>query len=134
MVLLPEHLHTIWTLPFEDKDYPRRWGWIKKEFTKAWLNLGKPEAQVTASKRGDRRHGVWQRRFWEHVLRDDNDYERHCDYIHHNPVKHRLVRCPRDWPYSSFHRFVKAGDYDADWGCSDRAVPQFEDLDTTAME
>jgi putative transposase len=134
MVLLPEHLHTIWTLPREDNDYSRRWGWIKKEFTKAWLTLGEPEVKVTASKRGDRRHGVWQRRFWEHVLRDDNDFERHCDYIHYNPVKHSLVRCPRYWPYSSFHRFVKVGDYDLDWGCSDRAVPQFEDLDATAME
>ncbi|MGO9238278.1 MAG: REP-associated tyrosine transposase [Methylocella sp.] len=133
-VLLPDHLHTIWTLPRDDADFSTRWAWTKKEFTKGWLALGEAEVKVSVSKRRDRRRGVWQRRFWEHVLEDENDLEKHCDYIHYNPVKHGLVHCSRDWPYSSFARFVKSGDYAADWGCSERPPPDFGDLDQTAME
>ena len=98
------------------------------------MALGEAEVKVSVSKRRDRRRGVWQRRFWEHVLEDENDLEKHCDYIHYNPVKHGLVHCSRDWPYSSFARFVKSGDYAADWGCSERPPPDFGDLDQTAME
>jgi putative transposase len=134
IVLLPDHLHTIWELPQGDAKYPRRWAWIKREFTSAWLRSGGSEAAVSAAKRRNRRRGVWQRRYWEHVIRDERDLEAHCDYIHYNPVKHGLVQCPRDWPYSSFHRFVRAGDYPADWACGSMPAPTFEGLDETAME
>jgi putative transposase len=134
LVLLPDHLHAIWSLPRGDVGYPRRWAWIKRTFTVDWLAGGGKEAAVSRSKRKARRRGVWQRRYWEHALENENDLERHCDYIHYNPVKHGLVRCPSEWPYSSFHRFVRSGDYDADWGCGTSPAPSFDDLDQTAME
>jgi putative transposase len=118
IVLLPDHLHTIWSLPPGDTDYSIRWSWIKKEFAKCWLAEGGTEQPISDSRRRNRRRGVWQRRFWEHLIRDEDELERLCDYIHYNPVKHGLVRGPRDWPYSSFHRFVKLGSYSADWGGS----------------
>jgi putative transposase len=133
MVLLPDHLHSLWTLPPGDDAYSRRWGWIKKEFTKLWLAAGGEEQERSASRRRSRRRGVWQRRFWEHTIRDDDDYARHLDYIHYNPVKHSLVTAPRDWPYSSFHRWVRKGVYPPDWGAGNQVV-DFSDLETTAME
>lgn len=134
IVLLPEHLHAIWTLPPGDAAYPRRWAWIKKEFTKAWLASGGVEQQVSAARleRGDR--GVWQPRYWEHTIEDEQDFDRHFDYVHWNPVKHGHVACPRDWPASSFHRWVQAGVYERDWGCSRHGPLSFDDLDETAME
>jgi putative transposase len=134
IVLLPEHLHTIWTLPPGDAAYPRRWAWIKKEFTKEWLAQGGKEQPVSAARRerGDR--GVWQPRYWEHTIDDEHDFERHFDYVHYNPVKHGRARSPKDWPYSSFHRWVDQGVYDAEWGSLDQGVLKFEDLDETAME
>ncbi|MFO0892459.1 MAG: transposase [Isosphaeraceae bacterium] len=134
IALLPDHLHAIWTLPAGDVGYPRRWGWIKREFTTRWLDSGGSEVEVSPSQRGDRRRGVWQRRFWEHVLRDEEDFARHCDYIHYNPVKHGLSAKPGDWPYSSFRRFVEAGDYEPEWGRSGNPPPAFAGLDVTAME
>jgi putative transposase len=134
IVLLPEHLHMLWTLPPGDAAYPERWAWIKKEFTKAWLAGGGWEGPVSASRRRKRERGVWQRRYWEHTIRDPHDFERHFDYIHYNPVKHGHVSCPRDWPYSSFHRWVEAGVYESDWGCASRGLLVFDDLDETAME
>lgn len=134
IVLLPEHLHAIWTLPPGDAAYPRRWGWIKKEFTKAWLAAGGREQRRSRSRqlRGDR--GVWQRRYWEHTLEDEHDFERHFDYIHYNPVKHGHVLSPKDWPYSSFHRGVAQGVYDLEWGSAARGLLSFDDLNETAME
>jgi putative transposase len=133
-VLLPDHLHAIWTLPPGDTSYARRWAWIKKEFTKAWLTAGRVPQSVSAAKRRERRIGVWQRRYWEHALRDEVDFERHFDYIHFNPVKHGLAERPGDWPFTSFHRAVRRGDYPADWG-SGLAVPlKFDDIDATAFE
>ncbi len=132
MVLAPDHLHTIWTLQPDDADYSRCWGWIKKEFTKEWLLLGGVEQAVTVGRRRERRRGIWQPRFWEHTIRDANDFERHFDYIHYNPVKHRLARCPHGWPWSSFHRWVRAGVYTDDWACSCRraAAPlDFQDIE-----
>lgn len=134
LVLLNDHLHAIWTLPPGDTDYSKRWGWIKKEFTKAWLAADGGEQPRSSSRLHQRRRGVWQRRFWEHTLRDEQDFERHCDYIHYNPIKHRLVECPRDWPFSSFHRWVAQGAYTIDWGCQTQGLIDFDDLDTTAME
>jgi len=116
IVLLPDHLQAIWSLPRNDHDYSARWKRIKDRFTKAWLKLGGSEDQVTASQQRRGHRGIWQRRFWEHTIRDEIDLENHADYIHYNPVKHGLVSRPRDWPYSTFHRFVKAGQYAIDWG------------------
>jgi len=93
---------TRYGLPAGDTRYSARWGFIKKEFTQAWLALEGREQSRSESRLKQRRRGVWQRRFWEHALRDDNDYARHFDYVHYNPVKHGYVERVRDWPYSTF--------------------------------
>lgn len=128
IVLLPDHLHVIWSLPPGDDRYSARLGWIKKEFSKAWIPSGKREAR--RNERGEL--DVWQRRFWEHTIEDEDDLERHADYIHYNPRKHGLVKRPMDWPYSSFRKFVRLGSYEESWG-ADRPL-DFSDLDETAME
>jgi putative transposase len=125
VALMPDHLHTIWRLPEGDTEYARRWGWLKKEFAKRWLAAGGSERPVSPSRQLNRRRGVLQRRFWEHVIRDELDLERLLDYIHYNPVKHGLVGRAIDWPWSSFHRFVREGRYPSDWGC---AAMDFGDL------
>ena len=134
MVMLRDHLHAIWTLPPDDTDYSKRWGAIKKHFTQSWLALGGPEQLRTASRLRHRRRGIWQRRFWEHALRDERDYVRHFDYLHYNPVKHGLVDRPRDWPYSTFHRWVERGAYDLQWACGFRESFDFADLTETTGE
>jgi putative transposase len=116
VVLLPDHLHTIWTLPPAHTDYSGRWGQIKEAFTRAYLKAGGDEASRTLSRVRKRGRGVWQHRFWEHVVRDENDLSRCLDYIHWNPVKHGLVTRVADYPWSSFHQFVKAGEYTTEWG------------------
>ncbi|GAB6141536.1 transposase [Methylosoma difficile] len=116
LVMMPDHVHSIWTLPADSCDYSKRWGIIKKHFTQSWLVLGGAEQAVTASNLLHRRRGVWQRRFWEHALRDERDYQNHFDYLHFNPVKHGLVKRVQDWPYSSFHRWVGQGAYPVNWG------------------
>jgi REP-associated tyrosine transposase len=110
-VVLPEHMHAVWTLPIDDADYSGRWKAIKIAFSKT---LPKTEflSPVRAAK-GER--GIWQRRYWEHTIRDEKDYAAHVDYVHINPVKHGLVTCVRDWPHSSFHRCVAQGVYVPDW-------------------
>jgi putative transposase len=111
-VVLPEHLHAIWTLPEGDADFSTRWRLIKTRFARA---IPKGERLNPARVvRGER--GVWQRRFWEHLIRDEDDFGRCADYCAINPVKHGHVRRPADWPYSSFHRDVRRGIYDEDWG------------------
>ncbi len=134
IVLLPEHLHAIWTLPSGDANYERRWAWIKKEFTKEWLARGGREQPVSFArrKRGDR--GVWQPRYWEHTIDNEHDFDRHFDYIHYNPVKHGHALAPSEWSDSSFHRWVKRGVYEPDWGSSRNGPLTFDDLDETAME
>jgi len=135
IVLLPDHLHAIWSLPPGDDEYSKRWGWIKKEFMKAWLALGEREQARTAGRVRDRRRGVWQPKFWEHTLETDDDFQRHFDYVHYNPVKHGLVKCPRDWPWSSFQRWVRAGVYPQNWACSDETGRlDFGDIDKTTGE
>lgn len=131
VVLMPDHLHTVWRLPDGDTEYSKRLGWLKKEFTKRWVATGGDERPVSASGQRNRRRGVWQRRFWEHVVRDERDLERHLDYIHYNPVKHGLVERVIDWPWSSFHRFVHEGQYPPDWGC---APMDFDDLGDSVGE
>jgi len=111
----PTKAHCIWTLPENDTDYSMRWGWIKQRFSKrirGRLSLPEPDP----SRRQRHEAGVWQRRFWEHCIRNEVDFATHCDYIHYNPVKHGLVTAPRDWPYSTFHRLVRGGRYAPDWG------------------
>jgi putative transposase len=111
IVVLPDHLHTIWSLPENDSDYATRWRLIKSGFSRA---LPKGE-RVSESRREKAERGIWQRRYWEHTLRDERDFARHMDYIHFNPVKHGHVTRVQDWPYSSFQRMVKQGVYPPDW-------------------
>lgn len=134
IVLLPDHLHAIWTLTPGDADFATRWAAIKRRFTCLWLEAGGPESLVSPAKARDRRRGVWQRRYWEHVLRDEEDFANHGHYIHFNPVKHGLVSCPKDWPYSSFARFVRSGDYPSDWACGGHGPPDLRKLDEIAIE
>ncbi|MGA9335290.1 MAG: transposase [Rudaea sp.] len=111
MVVLPEHMHAVWTLPPGDADYAVRWRLIKTLFS---LSMPRGERR-SASRRTKHERGIWQRRFWEHRIRDDRDLATHIDYVHINPVKHALVERVCDWPWSSFHRHVRAGDLPRDW-------------------
>ena len=112
IMVLPEHLHCIWTLPPGDADFKTRWGLIKAGFSR---DFPKGERRSASRiKRGER--GIWQRRFWEHLIRDDENYQRHVDYIHWNPVKHGWVSQVKDWPHSSFHAYVRRYCYAKDWG------------------
>lgn len=113
-VVLPEHMHCLWTLPPGDADFALRWQVIKFGFSK---RLPKNEARNEIELRR-RERGIWQRRYWEHRIRDERDFARHFDYIHGNPLKHWLVERVRDWPFSSFHRAVRDGVYPTDWGGS----------------
>jgi putative transposase len=113
-VLLPDHLHCVWTLPDEDVDFSIRWSLIKHHVSFACRGLY-VDGSSTPSRRKHRDGGIWQRRFWEHRIRDDLDFQRHLDYVHFNPVKHGLVECVGRWPYSTFHRYVAAGLYAEDW-------------------
>ncbi len=114
-VLLPDHWHTIVSLPQGDDEYSKRIGWIKKEFTKHWLALGGSEGEISDAKTRQRRRGIWQPRFWEHTIEDEADFDNHFDYIHWNPVKHGHASRPKDWPHSSFRRWVERGVYSEDW-------------------
>jgi putative transposase len=114
--LLPDHLHCIWTLPGNDKDYSGRWAFIKRFTTKHCKELFENQNLLTNSNIKRSESTIWQRRFWEHLIRDEEDYIAHTDYIYWNPVKHGYVKRARDWPYSTFHRDVKQGIYHRDWG------------------
>jgi putative transposase len=118
MVLLPDHLHAIWTLPETDSDFSIRWRAIKTFFTRDYLSQGHLEQPLSDSQSIRGHRGVWQRRFWEHLVTDEVDLQRHLDYIHYNPVKHGLVSCPHLYEASSFHRFVQCGSYERGWMCS----------------
>jgi REP-associated tyrosine transposase len=111
IVVLPDHLLTIWTLPEGDGDFAGRWNLIKGGFSRALPRV----ERVSASRLRKRERGIWQRRYWEHTLRDDDDFARHVDYIHFNPVKHGYVERVQDWPFSSFHRMVRLGLYPESW-------------------
>ncbi|NEV65175.1 REP-associated tyrosine transposase [Thiorhodococcus minor] len=111
IVIMPNHLHALWTLPPGDSDYSTRWRHIKAAFSRAI-----PEGErISASRRAKGERGIWQRRFWEHTIRDQRGFNNRLDYIHYNPVKHQYVAHVRAWPYSSFHRAVRQGIYPADW-------------------
>jgi putative transposase len=111
IVVLPDHLHAIWSLPDGDADFATRWRLIKSSFSRG-LPTGEP-VSISRKQKGER--GIWQRRYWEHALRDEADLARHVDYIHFNPVKHGHVTRVRDWRHSSFHRMVRLGIYSEDW-------------------
>jgi putative transposase len=115
--ILPDHIHMIWRLPEDDTEYPTRWRLIKSYFTHRWLGAG--DYPTTRSRQSKGEQAVWQRRYWEHLIRDEADWRRHVDYIHYNPVKHGLARASGAWPYSSFHTFVKQGYYSPDWGAGE---------------
>ena len=116
-VLLPDHLHCIWTLPEGDSNYSARWAIIKRYVSSRCVSSVKSSMSDSRLKRNER--PFWQRRFWEHQIRDDVDMASHVDYIHWNPVKHGLVKIVKDWPYSSFHKYVAKGEYPSDWGGSE---------------
>jgi putative transposase len=110
VVVLPDHLHINTTLPSGDADFSSRLSLIKRRFTTGVAKMG-----VIIQRHSNGEHALWQRRFWEHTIRDDKDFERHVDYIHFNPVKHGIVSRVRDWPHSSFHRYVRGGLLPEDW-------------------
>ena len=114
-VLLPDHLHCIWTLPPGDANFGVRWAKIKRFVTKQCGPDLRREDLMNKSKRRRNESTIWQRRFWEHQIPDDRDYKRHMDYLHYNPVKHGYVKNVKDWPYSTFHRYVSQGVYGQNW-------------------
>jgi len=116
IVILPDHLHAIWSLPAGDADYATRWQLLKRCFTKSYLAAGGAEARGSASRFAKGERGVWQRRYFEHTCRDEADMKRCRDYLHVNPLKHGLVARVIDWPWSSFHRYVRLGEYEPQWG------------------
>ena len=117
-VLLPDHLHTIWRLPETDVNFSLRWSLIKQYVTRECTERTQTRPTIRSRlKRGE--GAIWQRRFWEHVIRDDTDFRHHIDYIHYNPVKHGYVKRPSDWKYSTFHRYVRDGAYPKDWASAD---------------
>ncbi|VEP13581.1 transposase [Hyella patelloides LEGE 07179] len=116
-VVLPEHIHFVWQLPPNDSDYSQRISRLKVLFTRAFKLNQISNIQISESRRKHRESDVWQRRFWEHLIRDETDLQQHLDYVHYNPVKHGLVSCPHLWEYSSFSTWIKKGRYSQDWGC-----------------
>jgi len=121
IVILPDHLHAIWTLPPDDDNYAMRWRLIKKNFSR---QIPKRET-IYGSRRGKNERGIWQRRYWEHQIRDERDLNTHIDYIHYNPVKHRHTSSPIDWPYSSIHRYIRQGLVAKDWGATGELEGRF---------
>ena len=125
-VLLPDHLHAIWTLPPGDADFGLRWGWIKRLVTRAVAAEYERAEWRNATRVARRESTIWQRRFWEHQIRNDADYAAHMDYVHFNPVKHGVVSSVADWPHSTFHRLVRLGDYSPDWAGGGASLPDYE--------
>lgn len=126
-VLLPDHLHCVWTLPEGDADFSTRWMLIKRAVSLACRDDYRRADWVTVSKLKHRESTLWQRRFWEHQIRDEKDFVHHVDYIHFNPVKHGHVTRAVDWPYSTFHRYVRDGIYAYDWGgAMDKVVLKYD--------
>jgi putative transposase len=120
VVILPDHLHCIWTLPPGDTDYPTRWKKIKAAFSHGLpMTESRSASRITKGERG-----IWQRRFWEHTLRDEADLQRHVDYIHYNPVKRGHATSAMAWPHSSFRKFVARGIYPVDWAVDPRETSE----------
>jgi putative transposase len=125
IVVLPDHLHAVWALPPGDMQYAIRWKRIKEEFTRRYLKAGGAEIRPSLSRQRHNERGIWQRRYWEHTVRDEEDLKLCVDYIHWNPKKHGHVANVRDWRWSSFHRFVGMGEYTLDWGADD-PTPEYD--------
>lgn len=124
-VILPDHIHVLWTLPERDADYPTRIRLIKAAFTRA-IGAWQCAGNRSRSRAGKGERAVWQRRYWEHTIRDERDFQAHLDYIHINPVKHGLVSAPRDWPHSTFAEWVARGVYETRWGTDEMpALPEW---------
>ena len=122
-VVLPEHMHCVIELPEGDADFSTRWMLIKMLFSK-----GISATERRSDTRVERRErGIWQRRYWEHLIRDEQDFQAHVDYVHINPVKHGVVKYVKDWPYSTFHRMVEQGVYAQDWGGGMEGRLKYED-------
>ena len=115
MVVLPDHLHSLLTLPQDDSDYSTRWSLIKAGFSRQLPKIEK----INKSRKIKGERGIWQRRYWEHLIRDDRDFENHIDYIHYNPVKHQYVDAAVEWPYSTIHDYISQGILSNDWGGGD---------------
>ncbi len=113
IVVLPDHLHCVWTLPDGDADFSTRWRLIKGNFSRG-CQVGKNDS-INASRVAKKERTIWQRRFWEHEIRDERDFRHHVDYIHFNPVKHGLVSAVQDWQYSSFNYYCQRGIYPQNW-------------------
>ncbi|MGK7944792.1 MAG: transposase [Microcystaceae cyanobacterium] len=120
IAILPDHLHCLWTLPENYADFSTRWRLIKSYFSRKCRVDYQGKMTLSRAKKGEK--AIWQRRFWEHQIRDDQDFVNHVEYIHYNPVHHGLVNAPKDWQYSSFHRYVEAGVYDVMWGAGEELV------------
>ncbi len=129
IVILPDHLHTILTLPGGDADVAHRWRRIKTHFTKSLTRKG-----ISLPHRDGQGRALWQRRFWDHAIRDDADFENHVNYIHHNPTKHGLVTNPTDWPHSSLHRFIRQGILPSDWGVYEATEGNFGEPTNTQTQ
>ena len=123
--ILPDHIHTIWTLPEYDSDYPIRWRAIKGNFSRWYQESFGVVVVHNESHQKREEAAIWQRRYWEHLIRDDLDFDNHMNYIHFNPVKHGLVTRPRDWNNSSFSFQVRDGYYPPDWG--EKMAPKIPD-------
>jgi putative transposase len=129
-VLLPDHMHTVWTMPADDGDYATRWRLIKARVTHQLGDAGRNRAVMTARREAKRQGSLWQNRYWERLLRDEDDVRRHLDYLHFNPVKHGQVTRVEDWRWSSFHRYVADGVYPRDWGATSGVpVDRSDDVD-----
>ncbi len=123
-VVMPEHMHAVWALPAGDSDFAMRWSQIKGAFSRG---LPKTET-ISMSRVRKRERNIWQRRFWEHLVRDEEDLARHVDYVHYNPVKHGYVERAVDWPFSTFHQYVRRGWLPEDWGCGGDVQGDFGEL------
>ena len=137
VALMPDHIHCIWRMPEDDSDFSTRWSCIKRKFTRSWLEAGGQEVAISKARSKHRERGVWQKRFWEHMIRGQADLFNHVNYIHYNPVKHGLAKCPHEWPYSSFARWVREGYYSTDWLCScdaDVESPEFGEVASSVGE
>ena len=127
--IIPDHIHCIWKLPEGDSDYSTRWNRIKGLFSKHYLNEVGGLEDLTSLQTKRREAGIWQRRFWEHTIFDEDDLDAHLDYIHYNPVKHGFVDKPADWKWSSIHRFIAKGFYGQDWVGGDEGKYKMLDLE-----
>lgn len=131
-VILPNHLHFLWQLPLDDDNYSKRVGKIKVKFTKKIGQKNISSEIISASRQKHREKNIWQRRFWEHTIKDELDFKQHLDYIHYNRVKHAFVSCPHCWQYSSFSMWVERNVYEREWGCICKNrkahIPNFEKI------